>query len=89
MLQMWCEIGTPKYQKKRDESGDSHSPPRYRVIGAVSNTKDFARAFNCPEGSSMNPTNKCNIWDKPGAIHKSKAECSDRNDYRWGGQWRH
>lgn len=42
---------------------DVHSTARLRVIGPVSNSEDFAKAFNCPVGSPMNPENKCNIWE--------------------------
>ncbi|XP_039303855.1 endothelin-converting enzyme 1 [Solenopsis invicta] len=41
---------------------DSHSIERLRVIGSVSNSQDFAKAYNCPVGSAMNPERKCNIW---------------------------
>ncbi|XP_012534425.1 endothelin-converting enzyme 1 [Monomorium pharaonis] len=41
---------------------DSHSTERLRVIGSVSNSQDFAEAYNCPVGSAMNPKRKCNIW---------------------------
>ncbi|XP_003707170.2 uncharacterized protein LOC100876813 [Megachile rotundata] len=58
---LWCEtidreslILSAKY--------DVHSPGRLRVIGSVSNSEDFAKAFNCPVNSPMNPKKKCNIW---------------------------
>jgi len=41
---------------------DEHSTGRLRVIGSVSNLDDFAKAYNCPVGSAMNPKKKCNIW---------------------------
>ncbi|XP_071559549.1 neprilysin-like isoform X2 [Temnothorax nylanderi] len=41
---------------------DPHSLGRLRVIGSVSNSQDFAEAYNCPIGSAMNPAKKCHIW---------------------------
>ncbi|KAK0169102.1 hypothetical protein PV327_002848 [Microctonus hyperodae] len=61
---VYCEAATVKYKELRDKYAD-HSPGRWRVIGSISNTKDFAEAFNCPVGSSMNPEKKCNIWQSP------------------------
>lgn len=41
---------------------DGHSPHEFRVIGPLSNSKDFAADFKCAEGSKMNPTEKCAVW---------------------------
>lgn len=39
-----------------------HSPGKFRVIGTLSNTRDFAQVFNCPLGTPMNPIKKCSVW---------------------------
>ncbi|KAJ8413156.1 hypothetical protein AAFF_G00091520 [Aldrovandia affinis] len=39
--------------REQIQSG-AHSPPKYRVIGAMSNYEEFHRAYGCPAGSAMN-----------------------------------
>lgn len=39
-----------------------HSPGKFRVIGTLSNSEDFAREYHCPLGSPMNPVRKCSVW---------------------------
>ncbi|XP_014470512.1 PREDICTED: membrane metallo-endopeptidase-like 1 [Dinoponera quadriceps] len=58
---LWCEA-TDSTTAMRDARMDSHSTGRLRVIGSVSNSENFAKAYNCPVGSAMNPEKKCNIW---------------------------
>jgi predicted metalloendopeptidase len=59
--QAWCTKATPETEKLRLTT-DSHSPPRYRVNGPVSNNPDFAAAFQCKAGTPMNPDKKCTVW---------------------------
>jgi len=41
---------------------NAHSPPNIRVLGALANFDEFARAFDCKPGSRMNPEEKCILW---------------------------
>lgn len=41
---------------------DNHNKPKYRIIGSLSNSKEFAEAFRCPIGSPMNSKEKCLIF---------------------------
>ena len=59
--QLWCS----KYRDgslKNTIKTDPHSPGAFRTIGTVSNNPDFAKDFNCPKGSPMNPKKKCTVW---------------------------
>ena len=59
--QAWCELVTPEYARLL-QSIDYHSPGRFRVRGAVSQSKEFAQAFACGGNTPMNPSNKCEVW---------------------------
>lgn len=59
--QLWCS--SYKEADYWKELSDDHTIDKYRVLGAVSNSADFAQAYNCPLGSKMNPTaDKCQVW---------------------------
>ncbi|XP_044020333.1 endothelin-converting enzyme homolog [Aphidius gifuensis] len=53
----WCEKVTVE-DSKRDIL-DSHASSEFRVIGLLSNMKEFSIDFQCPIGSKMNPIKKC------------------------------
>ncbi|XP_019890443.1 neprilysin-4 isoform X1 [Musca domestica] len=59
--QVWCGAMRPEAVRNKLNTA-IHSPGRFRVIGTLSNSKDFAKEFNCPLGSPMNPLNKCSVW---------------------------
>ncbi|XP_018404686.1 PREDICTED: endothelin-converting enzyme 1 [Cyphomyrmex costatus] len=59
--QVWCGSIRPEAARNRLKTS-AHSPDRFRVIGTLSNLKDFAQVFNCPPGSPMNPVSKCSVW---------------------------
>ncbi|XP_062124491.1 neprilysin-2-like [Drosophila sulfurigaster albostrigata] len=58
--QVWCS--DYKEEHYWEELTHRHAVDKFRVIGAVSNSDDFAKAYNCPVGSPMNPNTKCHIW---------------------------
>uniref|UniRef100_A0A452HI17 Endothelin-converting enzyme 1 n=1 Tax=Gopherus agassizii TaxID=38772 RepID=A0A452HI17_9SAUR len=58
---VWCSVRTPE-SSHEGLITDPHSPSRFRVIGTVSNSKEFSEHFHCPPGSPMNPQKKCEVW---------------------------
>ncbi|ORX38765.1 zincin [Piromyces finnis] len=59
--QIWCSKMRPEVAVQR-LSQDNHAPSEWRVKGVLRNSKYFAKAFNCPVNSPMNPEQKCSIW---------------------------
>ncbi|XP_066534834.1 phosphate-regulating neutral endopeptidase PHEX [Hoplias malabaricus] len=57
-----CNSYRPEAARDQIVSG-AHSPPKYRVIGAMSNYEEFHKAFNCPATSVMNRgSESCRVW---------------------------
>ncbi|XP_042215260.1 endothelin-converting enzyme homolog isoform X2 [Homarus americanus] len=59
--QVWCSSIT-KEAAHLEIMKDSHVPGEFRVFGSLTNSEEFATAFNCPKGSKMNPKKKCTVW---------------------------
>ena len=62
--QVWCDVSTPQ-AAHLSALEDAHSPPRLRVLGTLANSASFAKEFNCPAGSRMNPgdrAGRCQVW---------------------------
>ncbi|KAF7214142.1 phosphate-regulating neutral endopeptidase PHEX isoform X1 [Nothobranchius furzeri] len=57
-----CNSYRPEAAREQIQSG-AHSPPKYRVIGAMSNYEEFQKAFKCPASSVMNRGElSCRVW---------------------------
>jgi endothelin-converting enzyme/putative endopeptidase len=59
--QVWCENQTEASRRLRAQT-DPHSTARWRVLGPLSNTPDFGRAFACKSGEPMAPAKTCRVW---------------------------
>ncbi|XP_013119317.2 neprilysin-1 [Stomoxys calcitrans] len=57
--QIWCTDYVPPYEFLTQSL---HAPAKFRVLGSLSNFEEFAKAFQCPVGSAMNPVDKCQIY---------------------------
>lgn len=57
----WCSTYSKNNLRSRVVY-DVHPPARNRILAIVSNSKDFAKDFNCPNGSPLNPSTKCTVW---------------------------
>ncbi|XP_045470626.1 neprilysin-2-like [Harmonia axyridis] len=58
---IWCSKERPEYEKLMILA-DYHSPNYYRIIVPFINSGYFAKDFDCPLGSRMNPKYKCRLW---------------------------
>ncbi len=59
--QVWCQKQTDKTARLLAHV-DPHSPGRWRVIGPLSNTPEFAKAFSCKPGDPMVRAKACRVW---------------------------
>lgn len=59
--QIWCGTMRPEDALSKIRSS-VHSPGPIRVLGPLSNSPEFAKAYSCPLGSPMNPHKKCSVW---------------------------
>jgi len=59
--QAWCANRRPEYARLL-VTVDPHSPPEFRVNGAVSNQPEFEQAFECTSGAPMAPADRCEVW---------------------------
>ncbi|XP_068170979.1 endothelin-converting enzyme 1 isoform X2 [Antennarius striatus] len=59
--QVWCSVRTPE-SSHEGVITDPHSPPRFRVIGAIANSHEFSKHFSCKADAPMNPKHKCELW---------------------------
>jgi predicted metalloendopeptidase len=65
--QNWCGLVKPPAPTKKEKTDksvwiDPRSPPQLRVNGAVAQSEQFSKAFQCPSGRPMNPQKKCQTW---------------------------
>ncbi|RHZ01792.1 hypothetical protein DYB31_015766, partial [Aphanomyces astaci] len=59
--QAWCSKNTDKYFFALFKT--NYPPKRFRVTGALQNDAEFARVFQCPTDSYLNPSKKCLLWE--------------------------
>ena len=59
--QVWCQNRTEQTARMLAQV-DSHSAARERVIGPLSNSAEFAKAFSCKPGDPMVAPKACRVW---------------------------
>lgn len=59
--QSWCSLVRPETERVLALT-DTHSPARYRVNGALTDTPEFGEAFACAVGTPMRPEKPCTVW---------------------------
>jgi putative endopeptidase len=61
----WAQVWAGKYSPEAEilqVKTNTHSLPRWRVNGPLSNMPQFAKAFGCKAGDKMVRTDSCLIW---------------------------
>jgi putative endopeptidase len=61
----WAQVWAGKYTPEAEilqVKTNSHSLPRWRVNGPLSNMSQFAQAFGCKSGDKMVRTDACLLW---------------------------
>ena len=61
----WAQVWAGKYTAEAEREqvkNNTHSLPRWRVNGPLSNMPQFAKAFGCKEGQAMVRKDACSIW---------------------------
>jgi putative endopeptidase len=61
VAQAWCNKDRPAEVQRRLTT-DPHSPPKFRVYGALRNLREFSDSFKCAAGTPMNPAKTCAVW---------------------------
>ena len=64
-MKVWCDLSTPE-AAHLSALEDAHSPPRVRVLGTLSNSRQFAEEFSCAPGTRMNsrdPKKHCQVQE--------------------------
>jgi len=63
--QVWCQASTKEAALKQ-LTDDVHSPGKYRIIGPMSNLKEFAQTWQCSPNSRMGRSltaDQCQVWN--------------------------
>ena len=59
--QGWCDKTRPEVVEMNLKT-DPHTPRKFRVNGAVTDSAEFAAAFACAPGRPMSPKHRCEVW---------------------------
>jgi len=59
--QTWCSVTLEKAAINQMRI-DAHPPNKLRVNQGLRNFAPFAEVWQCPSGSAMNPTDRCELW---------------------------
>ena len=56
----WCENQSDE-DLRWQLTSDPHTPNKYRLIGSMMLSDEFAADFKCPKESRMNPVQNCSV----------------------------
>ena len=80
----WCSVHSKSFLK--NSLKDVHTPDKYRLLGSMMLSDEFAKDFRCSKNSTMNPVKYClvgSLWPNSPLKGLKIAKNTKKNTKTW------